>query len=241
MLLTYNRFYGRGLPCWDCRPSALQTSCGLPQIHLRLVQGPVPWEEIEKMSLCTPRSWMDDHDSDISDPDSDDRITIYTNEPSPTLSEMLTKSVCCKVCFTIETASEAAGWPDDLHCTWLLEDRIAMAAMPGKQVSLATTGQCMVAIRCSLITMLRVMLLRSKNYRSDKHLCVLQGDMQSELWATPRSRLSPEPVRIASDWMCCIVRILRIESRERLHMHLRSMVSLVCAMCVPCVETCKLH
>jgi hypothetical protein len=88
-----------------------------------LVQGPVPWEEIEKMSLCTPRSWMDDHDSDISDPDSDDRITIYTNEPSPTPSEMLTKSVRCKLCFTAEIAREAVRWPDDLRCTSMLAAR----------------------------------------------------------------------------------------------------------------------
>ena len=50
-------------------------------------QGPVPWEEIEKMSLATPRSWLDDEGSDVSDPASDDRVTIYTPELSPTPSE----------------------------------------------------------------------------------------------------------------------------------------------------------
>jgi hypothetical protein len=57
------------------------------------MQAPVPWEEIEKMSLCTPRSWFDDRDSVVSDPDSNDRVTIYTNELSPTPSEMFNKSV----------------------------------------------------------------------------------------------------------------------------------------------------
>eukprot|EP00892_Ulva_mutabilis_P006534 jgi/Ulvmu1/4252/UM192_0012.1 len=49
--------------------------------------GPVPWEDIEKMSLCSPL-WGDDKDSDISEPDSGDRVTIYTNELSPTPSEL---------------------------------------------------------------------------------------------------------------------------------------------------------
>jgi hypothetical protein len=47
----------------------------------------VPWEEIEKMSLCSPL-WGDDRDSDISEPDSGDRVTIFTNELSPTPSEL---------------------------------------------------------------------------------------------------------------------------------------------------------
>lgn len=45
------------------------------------------------LSQCTPRSWFDDRDSDVSDPDSHDRVTIYTNELSPTPSEMFQKSV----------------------------------------------------------------------------------------------------------------------------------------------------
>ena len=53
------------------------------------VQEPVLWEEIEKISLSTPRSWMEDVDSDLSDPESEDRVTIYTNELSPTPSEMM--------------------------------------------------------------------------------------------------------------------------------------------------------
>jgi hypothetical protein len=51
------------------------------------VQQPVPWEEIERMSLCSPL-WGDDKDSDISDPDSQDRVTIYTTDLSPTASEL---------------------------------------------------------------------------------------------------------------------------------------------------------
>lgn len=39
------------------------------------------------MSLCSPL-WGDDKDSDISEPDSGDRVTIYTNELSPTPSEL---------------------------------------------------------------------------------------------------------------------------------------------------------
>ena len=55
---------------------------------------PVPWEDIEKMSLCTPRgSWVDELDSDVSDPESDDRETIFTNELSPTPSDRLGTSV----------------------------------------------------------------------------------------------------------------------------------------------------
>lgn len=51
------------------------------------VQKPVPWEEIERMSLCSPL-WGDDKDSDISEPDSQDRVTIYTTDLSPTASEL---------------------------------------------------------------------------------------------------------------------------------------------------------
>ena len=58
------------------------------------MQTPVPWEDIEKMSLCTPRgSWVDGSDSDASDPESDDRETIFTNELSPTPSDLVGKSV----------------------------------------------------------------------------------------------------------------------------------------------------
>ena len=60
------------------------------------------------MSLCTPRSWIDDRDSDISDPESDDRVTIYTNELSPTPSELFTKSVrslhCRRACWLLFVA-----------------------------------------------------------------------------------------------------------------------------------------
>jgi hypothetical protein len=42
------------------------------------------------MSLCTPRgSWFDDDGSEISEPDSADRITIVTAELSPTPSKMV--------------------------------------------------------------------------------------------------------------------------------------------------------
>lgn len=39
------------------------------------------------MSLCSPL-WGDDKDSDISEPDSQDRVTIYTTDLSPTASEL---------------------------------------------------------------------------------------------------------------------------------------------------------
>lgn len=39
------------------------------------------------MSLCSPL-WGDDKDSEISEPDSGDRVTIYTNDLSPTPSEL---------------------------------------------------------------------------------------------------------------------------------------------------------
>lgn len=39
------------------------------------------------MSLCSPL-WCDDKDSEISEPESGDRVTIYTNELSPTPSEL---------------------------------------------------------------------------------------------------------------------------------------------------------
>lgn len=48
----------------------------------------MPWEEIEKISVCpSPRSWVDvDGLEELSD--TDDRVTIYTSELPPSPSPM---------------------------------------------------------------------------------------------------------------------------------------------------------
>jgi hypothetical protein len=110
------------------------------------MQKPVPWEEIERMSLCSPL-WGDDKDSDISEPDSQDRVTIYTTDLSPT--------------------------PSELACLQQVQ-------------SLLLQHSC-----CACYCRFHALCFGNM-------LSHLQAESQSELWGTPRSRLSMPKVRKCS-------------------------------------------
>lgn len=110
-----------------------KTLAGPMRLVAARLQAPVPWEEIEQMSLCTPRgSWLDDDGSDvISEPDSAGRITIVTNELSPQPS----KAVRSPLLFTTAPSRSSLA-----HLPCLLPRSSAQARVSHRRAPLRAGG-----------------------------------------------------------------------------------------------------